>query len=151
VQPGAMMRTMRTTRLIAVEDARALADLLQLNREFLAQWDPIRPEDYFTAEGQCRVIEEALEAYNQKIGVPHVILERGRTVGRVTLQRTSRFERADGQAVRRYTSAASDPPLDGSAIDLPPHSYTAPSTSSRCPMGCASATRTGVSGFGARI
>ena len=35
--------------------------------------------------GECRVIEEALEAYNQKIGVPHVILERGRIVGRVTL------------------------------------------------------------------
>jgi ribosomal-protein-alanine N-acetyltransferase len=75
----------RATRLIGVGDAPALAELLKLNREFLAQWDPIRPEDYFTAGGQRRVIEEALEGHDHKTGVPHVILDRGRVVGRVTL------------------------------------------------------------------
>jgi [ribosomal protein S5]-alanine N-acetyltransferase len=45
------------TRLITIDDARALAELLQRNREFLAPWEPIRPEDYFTADGQRRVIE----------------------------------------------------------------------------------------------
>lgn len=73
------------TRLIAVEDAPALAEVLQLNREFLAQWDPIRPEDYFTTEGQRRAIEEALELYQRNVGMPHVVLDGGRIVGRVTL------------------------------------------------------------------
>jgi [ribosomal protein S5]-alanine N-acetyltransferase len=80
-----MMRRMATTRLIAVEDAPLLAESLALNREFMADWDPIRPEDYFTAEGQRRVIEEALEGYEEKVRLPHVIVDRGRIVGRVTL------------------------------------------------------------------
>lgn len=54
---------MATTRLIAAEDAPALVELLRRNREFLADWDPIRPEDYFTLEGQRRAIEEALDRY----------------------------------------------------------------------------------------
>jgi [ribosomal protein S5]-alanine N-acetyltransferase len=77
--------TMATLRLIAAEDAPLLAELLQLNREFLAPWHPIRPDDYFTAEGQRRAIKEALESYERKVGVPHVILENGHIVGRVTL------------------------------------------------------------------
>ena len=59
--------------------------MLQLNREFLARWDPIRPEEYFTAQGQRRAITEALGHYEQNAGVPHVILDSGRIVGRVTL------------------------------------------------------------------
>lgn len=80
-----MMRGVATTRLIAIEDAPLLAELLQRNREFLAPWEPIRPDDYFTAPGQCRAIEEALEHYERKLEVPHVILERRRIIGRVTL------------------------------------------------------------------
>jgi [ribosomal protein S5]-alanine N-acetyltransferase len=74
-----------STRLVTVEDAAPLAELLHLNREFLAPWVPIRPEDYFTAEAQSRAIERALERYDQRVGVPHVILDDGRIVGRVTL------------------------------------------------------------------
>jgi len=76
---------MATTRLIAVDDAPALAELLQQNRAFLADWDPIRPEDYFTLDGQRRVIEEALDAYGEGVRVSHVILDGRRVVGRVTL------------------------------------------------------------------
>jgi [ribosomal protein S5]-alanine N-acetyltransferase len=79
-----MMRLM-ASRLITIEDAPLLARLLQRNREFLAAWDPIRPADYFTAEGQLRITREALEQYDNKLSVPHVILDDGRIVGRVTL------------------------------------------------------------------
>jgi ribosomal-protein-alanine N-acetyltransferase len=76
---------MATTRLVALEDAPLLAELLQLNREFLAPWEPIRPDDYFTADGQRRAIEELLEHYEQETAVPYVVLEHGHIVGRVTL------------------------------------------------------------------
>jgi [ribosomal protein S5]-alanine N-acetyltransferase len=76
---------MATTRLIAVEDAPALVELLRQNRAFLADWDPIRPEDYFTLDGQRRVIEEALDWNGEGDGVSHVILDDRRIIGRVTL------------------------------------------------------------------
>jgi ribosomal-protein-alanine N-acetyltransferase len=74
-----------TTRLISVEDAPALAELLELNREFLAPWEPTRPDAYFTVDGQRQAIEEVLSQYRQAMVVPHVILEDGAIVGRVTL------------------------------------------------------------------
>ena len=74
-----------TTRLIAVEDAPALVELLQQNRAFMADWDPIRPEDYFTLDGQRRAIEEALDSYRDGVRVTRVILDGDRIVGRVTL------------------------------------------------------------------
>jgi [ribosomal protein S5]-alanine N-acetyltransferase len=80
-----MIRAMAITRLIAVEDAPPLADLLELNREFLAPWEPIRADEYFTEGGQRRAIEEALQRYDETTSVPHVILEHGQVVGRVTV------------------------------------------------------------------
>jgi ribosomal-protein-alanine N-acetyltransferase len=79
------MRTVLTTRLVTLEDAPRLAELLALNREFLAPWDPIRPNEYFTPDGQRRAVEDGLERYENETAVPHVILEDGRIVGRVTL------------------------------------------------------------------
>jgi ribosomal-protein-alanine N-acetyltransferase len=79
-----------TTRLIAVEDAPILAELLQLNREFLAPWEPVRPDDYFTVDGQRHVIEDALRQYDQQVTAPHVILANGEIVGRVTLSNVVR-------------------------------------------------------------
>jgi ribosomal-protein-alanine N-acetyltransferase len=80
-----MMRAVAMTRLIEVDDAQPLAELVQLNRDFLAPWEPIRPDDYFTVEGQRRVIEEVLWEYDRQVTLPHVILENGELVGRVTL------------------------------------------------------------------
>jgi len=77
--------TMASTRLITLDDAPALTALLQQNRAFMADWDPIRPEDYFTLEGQRGAIEEALGRYAEGVGVSHVILDDRRIVGRVTL------------------------------------------------------------------
>ncbi|HEX4279413.1 MAG TPA: GNAT family protein [Solirubrobacteraceae bacterium] len=74
-----------STRLVAVEDAPALAELVRQNREFMADWDPIRPEDYFTPEGQRGAIEDALDSYAHGVRVPHLILDGDRIVGRITL------------------------------------------------------------------
>lgn len=72
-------------RLIRVEDAAPLAELVQINREFLAPWEPPRSEKYFTLDGQRAAIEDALAQYERYIAAPYVILEHGRIVGRVTL------------------------------------------------------------------
>jgi ribosomal-protein-alanine N-acetyltransferase len=84
------MRAMPTTRLVALEDAPLLAVLIQRNREFLAPWEPIRPDDFFTTEGQRRVIEDLLKRHEDGAGVPHVICEDGNIVGRVTLSNVVR-------------------------------------------------------------
>jgi len=74
------------TRLFTLDDAAVLADLLRENRAFLAPWEPIRAEDYFTVDGQRAVVRDALEMHEQGLVVPHVILdETGRAVGRITL------------------------------------------------------------------
>jgi ribosomal-protein-alanine N-acetyltransferase len=80
-----MMGAVPTTRLIDVEDAPLLAALVQRNREFLAPWDPIRPDEYFTLDGQRRAIQDALRQRDQQLGLPYAILDNGEIVGRVTL------------------------------------------------------------------
>lgn len=63
-----------------------MAELLRANREFLAPWEPIRGEDYFTVVGQRAVIQDALERHGQGSTLPHVILDdSGRVIGRITL------------------------------------------------------------------
>lgn len=74
------------TRLVTIDDAPVLADLLRVNRAFLAPWEPIRPDDYFTVDGQRADIARALERQAQGTGLPHVILDdSGHLVGRITL------------------------------------------------------------------
>lgn len=43
---------MTTTRLVTLDDVPVLAELLRTNRGFIAPWEPIRDEDYFTDDGQ---------------------------------------------------------------------------------------------------
>ena len=77
---------MNATRLITLEDAPVLAELLRANRDFLAPWEPIRGEDYFTTDGQLVVIGAMLEGHELGTTLPHVILDdSGRMVGRITL------------------------------------------------------------------
>ena len=77
---------MRATRLITPGDAPALAELLQVNRAFLAPWEPVRDDDYFTVAGQSAAVASALERYEQGTALPAVILdEAGRVAGRITL------------------------------------------------------------------
>ncbi len=45
-------------RLLEAADAEELAALYQANREFLAPFEPTRDDEFYTAEGQLRRIEQ---------------------------------------------------------------------------------------------
>lgn len=68
-----------------LEDVPVLTELVTANREFLAPWEPIRDEGYFTVEGQHALIHAAIERHEEGTTVPHVILDAGRVVGRINL------------------------------------------------------------------
>jgi len=86
-KPPSQRRTpARPTRLITPDDAPALAEQLRVNRAFLAPWEPIRGEEYYSVEGQRKAVEAALDEHRQGRCLPHVILgEAGQVVGRITL------------------------------------------------------------------
>jgi ribosomal-protein-alanine N-acetyltransferase len=74
------------TRLLEPDDAPALAELLRASRDFLAPWEPIRGDDYFTVDGQRAVVRGALARYGQGTMLPHVILnESGQVAGRMNV------------------------------------------------------------------
>lgn len=82
---------MPVTRLLVLDDAPVLAELLRANRDFLAPWHPRRGEDYFGDEGQKRAVARVLEEYDTGRSVPRVILDaQQRVVGTITLQSISR-------------------------------------------------------------
>jgi [ribosomal protein S5]-alanine N-acetyltransferase len=75
-----------TTRLIKPDDAPAIAELVCASRDFMAPWEPIRQEEYFTTDGQHAVIQNDLEQHDLGAKLPHVILgDAGQVVGRITL------------------------------------------------------------------
>jgi ribosomal-protein-alanine N-acetyltransferase len=77
---------MTACRLITPEDAPVLAELQRVNRAFLAPWEPLRDDGYFTKAGQRAAIEDALTQYEQGRNLPYVILDEGAgIVGRITL------------------------------------------------------------------
>ncbi len=79
--------SMAVTRALAVDDAPALADVLTANRDFLAPWQPDRPDRYFTRDGQYEAAERLLQRQADGGAVPLVILdESGDVAGTVTLQ-----------------------------------------------------------------
>jgi [ribosomal protein S5]-alanine N-acetyltransferase len=78
-------------RLIEQSDNIRLAELQRESREFLAPWDPVRSEEYFTAAGQAADIERAIERHERGEALPLVILdEDGELLGRVTLSGIAR-------------------------------------------------------------
>lgn len=78
---------MLATRLLTTDDAPALAQLLQENRDFLAPWQPIRDEHYFTDDGQREVVSNTLQQHAEGSCVPLVIEDpSGAVVGAITLQ-----------------------------------------------------------------
>jgi ribosomal-protein-alanine N-acetyltransferase len=77
---------MNATRLVTLDDVPVLAELLRVNRDFLAPWDPVREDVYFTPGGQLAVVRALLEQHAQGVALPHVIVNSsGRVVGRVTV------------------------------------------------------------------
>lgn len=81
-----MSDAVTATRLVTLEDAAALADLVCRDREFMAPWDPVMPAEYFTVKGQVVGVQAALERHEQATALPHVILDpTGQVAGRITL------------------------------------------------------------------
>jgi ribosomal-protein-alanine N-acetyltransferase len=80
-----MSRVSITTRLVTLDDVPALAELVRTNREFLAPWEPTRDEAYYTDEAQGLLIADALVRHGQGTTLPHVIVDSGHVVGRITL------------------------------------------------------------------
>jgi ribosomal-protein-alanine N-acetyltransferase len=76
---------MTVTRLISIVDVPVLAELHRVNRDFLAPWEPVRTEEFYTERGQRAVVEGALARHEQGSTLPHVILDdSGQVAGRIT-------------------------------------------------------------------
>jgi ribosomal-protein-alanine N-acetyltransferase len=78
---------MVSVRPVSPGDAAELAELLRANREFIAPWDPIRDDEYFTVDGQRKLIRAALDS---EANEPHVIEVDGAIAGRVNLNNVVR-------------------------------------------------------------
>lgn len=80
------MGRVTSCRLISPQDAPVLAGLLRANREFLAPFEPVRAESYFSEAGQRVAIAAALAEHEQSRNLPLVIVtEPDGVVGRITL------------------------------------------------------------------
>lgn len=69
-------------RPLVSDDAAELADLYRANRDFLAPFEPARTEEFFTAKGQRRRLDEAAE---EGEGWRFAILDGDAIVGRINL------------------------------------------------------------------
>ncbi|QNN51488.1 GNAT family N-acetyltransferase [Nocardioides mesophilus] len=72
-------------RPLRLEDAAALAAAYQRNREHLAPWDPVRPESFYSVDGQRAAIASQLEQVEQLRGAAWVLAHGDDVVGRVNL------------------------------------------------------------------
>ncbi|MCB0913093.1 MAG: GNAT family N-acetyltransferase [Propionibacteriaceae bacterium] len=77
---------MSRTRLLEARDAEALAAVLVRSRTFLEPWEPVRPDHYFTVEGQADAVGDSLRRHAEGTMLPHVIVDDdGAVVGRINL------------------------------------------------------------------
>ena len=73
-------------RALTLDDVGALTALYRENRAFLAPWQPLRPESYFTDAGQRVAIEGLLAQQASGSAVPFVIVNgSGALVGTFTV------------------------------------------------------------------
>lgn len=78
---------MTVTRVLVPGDAPGLGELLRRNRTFLASWQPLRSEGYYTDEGQQEAVDKAVHQHESGSSLPLVIVGRQDTVvGTMTLQ-----------------------------------------------------------------
>jgi [ribosomal protein S5]-alanine N-acetyltransferase len=81
---------MAVTRVVSMDDAEALTSLLRANREFMAPWEPLREDGYFTVEAQRQILAGQLDAFTRETAVPLVILDDGELAGRITVNGITR-------------------------------------------------------------
>ena len=74
-------------RPLTIEDAPGLAAAYRRNRDHLAPWDPVRPERFFTDEGQAAEVTGRLHVVAQGQGASWVLHDEksGEVVGRVNV------------------------------------------------------------------
>lgn len=77
-------------RPLAVTDARTLAQLYSENREFLAPLEPLRPDAFYTFEGQRRHIAQLTDRRSSGSAYPFVMTAGGRLVGAINLSNVVR-------------------------------------------------------------
>jgi [ribosomal protein S5]-alanine N-acetyltransferase len=77
-------------RPLAVTDARTLAQLYSENRDFLAPLEPLRPDVFYTFEGQRRHIAQLTDRRSAGTAYPFVIVAGGRVVGAINLSNVVR-------------------------------------------------------------
>jgi len=72
-------------RIAAPEDAAALADAYTRSWDHLKPWEPARPANWFTAEGQRERLGSALENFGRGTALPLLLASGDRILGAVTL------------------------------------------------------------------
>ncbi|MEV4111911.1 GNAT family N-acetyltransferase [Nonomuraea sp. NPDC049695] len=72
-------------RLAAEQDAEALLHAYNRNRDHLKPWEPRRPADFFTLQGQALRLKDLLEQKAQGRSMPWVLVDGDTIVGRMTL------------------------------------------------------------------
>jgi [ribosomal protein S5]-alanine N-acetyltransferase len=72
-------------RVLEPSDAERMGELLTRSRDWLAPWDPIRPDSFATAAGQLAEITAARERQARREMLPLAITTDGRVVGRINL------------------------------------------------------------------
>ena len=77
-------------RPLAITDARPLAALYTENREFLAPLEPLRPDAFYTHEGQRRHIAQLTDRRTAGTAYPFVIVLAGRIAGAINLSNVVR-------------------------------------------------------------
>jgi ribosomal-protein-alanine N-acetyltransferase len=71
----------RVIRPVGPEDADELAELYGANRDFLAPFEPVRPPEFFTGDGQRERLARQLEGETH----PFAILDDGAIAGTINL------------------------------------------------------------------
>jgi [ribosomal protein S5]-alanine N-acetyltransferase len=77
-------------RPLAVTDAHTMAKLYTENREFLAPLEPLRPDAFYTFEGQRRHIAQLTDRRTIGAAYPYVILVSGHAAGAINLSNVVR-------------------------------------------------------------
>ena len=76
----------KATRLLRLEDAPELTQALTAQREFMAPYEPVRDDDYYTVQGQTTLLSHLLDDRDQGRVLPLVIVAPdGALAGRITL------------------------------------------------------------------
>ncbi|HYF72980.1 MAG TPA: GNAT family N-acetyltransferase [Nocardioides sp.] len=77
-------------RPLRPDDAAALAAAYRLNREHLAPWEPVRPESFFTEEGQAAEIARQLADRERDKRYTFVLWHGDTVVGRIAIDNVAR-------------------------------------------------------------